>query len=304
MNAGSVHPTARLLSTKPDWPFRIHAVSRGSGCIRKTGPISTAKPCRGLGAPACRQGSPYPQRELTNRGPPERTPPGLYTTGRTPCGDKPERTTPSRSPFGARMQWPEPAHTEQSLARHARPTKGGAVRIRIALATAVAVLVIPAVLFTFLSNSSPVASARPGHAAASRHVAGSRHRAVRIDMKLMSYAAAQKLAKVATFYNAVTTQEEANYFKEITFLKALAAQQAAAAAAQQASAAAAAAAEAALDLGAGPNRWRLGRHEHEHARLGLHPTTRIRRQLHRGWRRRLPVRAWHVGGPDRSQHAG
>ena len=65
---------------------------------------------------------------------------GLYTTGRTPCGDKPERTTPSCSPFGARMQWPEPAHTEQSLARQSRPTKGGAVRIRIALSTALAVL--------------------------------------------------------------------------------------------------------------------------------------------------------------------
>ncbi|HWF16846.1 MAG TPA: transglycosylase family protein [Acidimicrobiales bacterium] len=61
-------------------------------------------------------------------------------------------------------------------------------------------------------------------------------------MKLMSYAAAEKLAKVATFYKAVTAQEEANYFKEITFLNALAAQQAAAAAAQQAAAAATAAA--------------------------------------------------------------
>jgi hypothetical protein len=43
-------------------------------------------------------------------------PPGLHTTGRTPCGTMPERTMPSRSPFGARMQWPEPAPTEQSLA--------------------------------------------------------------------------------------------------------------------------------------------------------------------------------------------
>ena len=42
-------------------------------------------------------------------------PKGLYTTGRTPCGDKPERTMPSRSPFGARMRRPEPANTEQSL---------------------------------------------------------------------------------------------------------------------------------------------------------------------------------------------
>lgn len=48
-------------------------------------------------------------------------------------------------------------------------------------------------------------------------------------MKLMSYAEAQKLAKVANFYNAVTAQEEANYLRESAFLKALAAQQASAA---------------------------------------------------------------------------
>ena len=64
-------------------------------------------------------------------------------------------------------------------------------------------------------------------------------------MKLMSYAQAQKVAKLATFYNAVTAQQEATYFKEIVFLKALAAQQAAAVAAQQAAAARAAAAASA-----------------------------------------------------------
>jgi hypothetical protein len=53
-------------------------------------------------------------------------------------------------------------------------------------------------------------------------------------MKLMSYAEAQKLAKVATFYNAVTAQEEANYLKAVSFLKALAVQQAAAARAKAA----------------------------------------------------------------------
>jgi hypothetical protein len=37
------------------------------------------------------------------------------------------------------MRWPEPANTEQREAQTLRPTKGGAVRIRIALATALAV---------------------------------------------------------------------------------------------------------------------------------------------------------------------
>jgi hypothetical protein len=119
------------------------------------------------------------------------------------------------------------------------------VRIRIALATALAVLVIPAVLFTFFftsSSSVPAASARTTHVVGSRHEAASRHRSARIGMKLMSYSEARKVAKLATFYNTVTAHEEANYFKEVTFLTALAAQQAAAAATQQAAAAAAAAA--------------------------------------------------------------
>jgi hypothetical protein len=53
---------------------------------------------------------------VAKRGHTEDFSPGLYTTGRTPCGTMPERTTPSRSPFGARMQRPEPAPTEQSQA--------------------------------------------------------------------------------------------------------------------------------------------------------------------------------------------
>jgi hypothetical protein len=57
-------------------------------------------------------------------------------------------------------------------------------------------------------------------------------------MKLMSYAQAQKVAQLTSFYNAVTVQEETNYLREVAFLNGLAAQQAAA---QQAAAAAAAA---------------------------------------------------------------
>jgi hypothetical protein len=46
---------------------------------------------------------------------------------------------------------------------------------------------------------------------------------VRIDMKLMSYAQAEKATKLATFYNAVTAQEEQTYLKEIAYFQALAA---------------------------------------------------------------------------------
>jgi Transglycosylase-like domain len=119
------------------------------------------------------------------------------------------------------------------------------VRIRIALTTAVAVTLITAVIFAF-TNTSPVASAkgiRTGavHHGAVRHVAGAHHRTTSPGMKLMSYAQAQRLAKLATFYNAVTRSQEENYLKEVAYLKALqaqkqAAQLAASAAAQRAAA--------------------------------------------------------------------
>jgi Transglycosylase-like domain len=51
------------------------------------------------------------------------------------------------------MRWPEPAYTEQSLALLARPTKGGAVRIRIALATASAVALITTIAISILATS-------------------------------------------------------------------------------------------------------------------------------------------------------
>ncbi len=41
-------------------------------------------------------------------------------------------------------------------------------------------------------------------------------------MKLMSYAQAEKVTKLATFYDAVTAQEETSYLKGIAYLKAIA----------------------------------------------------------------------------------
>jgi len=96
------------------------------------------------------------------------------------------------------------------------------VRTRIALSTALAVLIVVPVLLFALSSTNSAASAR------SRHEAGSRHRVARIDMKLMSYAQAEKASNAATFYNAVTAQEEQTYLKEIAYFQALAAQRSAA----------------------------------------------------------------------------
>jgi hypothetical protein len=135
------------------------------------------------------------------------------------------------------MQWPEPAHTEQSLARLARPTKGGAVRIRIALVTAMAVIALPAIFFAFFSSTS-AASAR-----LTRHEASSQHRTLKIDDKLMSYSQAQNAAKMVNYSNAVELAQEETYLTEVAYLKSLAAQQHAAAQAAAAQAAAAARAQ-------------------------------------------------------------
>jgi hypothetical protein len=101
-----------------------------------------------------------------------------------------------------------------------------------------------------LFSSTPAASAR-----VVRHEAINEHRAVKIDQELMSYAQAEKVAKLATYYDAVAAQQEATYFKDVAFLQAVKQQQAVqqfAAAAARAQAAAAAARARAAALRAAP----------------------------------------------------
>src|ERR1700676_1756927 len=64
------------------------------------------------------------------------------------------------------MQWPEPANTEQSKA-HSRPTKGGAMRTRIAL-----VAIIPVALITVstLTQAAVAPSARASTASPATEV--------------------------------------------------------------------------------------------------------------------------------------
>jgi hypothetical protein len=80
---------------------------------------------------------------------------------------------------------------------------------------AIAVLVLPAILFSLLTVT-PAASTRV------RHEAGTRLRAARIDNRLMSYAQAVKAARLATYYNAVTDNEVKTYLQEAAFLEAVA----------------------------------------------------------------------------------
>jgi hypothetical protein len=141
------------------------------------------------------------------------------------------------------MQWPEPAYTEQSLARLARPTKGGAVRIRIALGTAIVVIAIPASFFALFSSTS-AASAR-----LTRHEAVGHHRTVKLNDTLMSYAQATYASKMVAYANAVEVAyanaveagQVKTYLTEIAYLKSVAAQQATAQAAAASAAARAAA---------------------------------------------------------------
>jgi Transglycosylase-like domain len=115
------------------------------------------------------------------------------------------------------------------------------VRIRIALGTAAAVMVTPAIFFACFSTNS-AASAR-----LTRHEASSQHGTVRINDALMSYAQAENVSKLVAYSNAVTAGqmvayanaveagEVQTYLSEINYIKTVAAQR------QQAAAAAAAA---------------------------------------------------------------
>lgn len=103
-------------------------------------------------------------------------------------------------------------------ARHAasRTTEPTTLRRRITFAAvAIAVIAVPTILISFLTVT-PAASTRV------RHEAGARHRDVRIDDRLMSYAQAERVAKLATFYDAVSAQEVQTYLQDAAFLEAVA----------------------------------------------------------------------------------
>ena len=88
-------------------------------------------------------------------------------------------------------------HRAEPGAQSARPTKGGAMRIRIALTTAVAVIVVavPAVLMSLLS-SDPAWAQATRHEAVGSHQGADAHHAVRINDTLMSYSQARKVAQM------------------------------------------------------------------------------------------------------------
>jgi hypothetical protein len=94
------------------------------------------------------------------------------------------------------------------------------VRTRIALTTAVAVIVIPTFLFTMLF-SSPAASV-PG----TQHGTAAETGTQVLKMKLMSYDQARQAAQLVAYAQAVEAHEVQTYLAEVAYLKAMAAQSA------------------------------------------------------------------------------
>ena len=90
------------------------------------------------------------------------------------------------------------------------------MRIRIALAAAVAVIVVvfPAVLMSLFSSDTAWAQATR-HQAVSSHRGADMHHAVRINDKLMSYSQARKVAKMVTYSNAVRAAQQAAFFQAV-----------------------------------------------------------------------------------------
>jgi hypothetical protein len=113
-------------------------------------------------------------------------------------------------------------HRAEPGAPRARPTKGGAMRIRIALGTAVAVIVfaVPSAL-TSLISSDPASAQATRHEAVGSHQGADAQHAVRINDKLMSYSQARQVAQEVTYANAVEAAQRATFYNDLLFFKAV-----------------------------------------------------------------------------------
>ena len=89
------------------------------------------------------------------------------------------------------------------------------MRIRIALGTAVAVIVVavPSVL-TSLITSDPALAQATRHEAVGSHQGADAQHAVRINDKLMSYSQARQVAQEVTYANAVEAAQQATFYND------------------------------------------------------------------------------------------
>ena len=94
------------------------------------------------------------------------------------------------------------------------------MRIRIALGTAVAVIVVavPSVLTSLITSDPALAQATRHEAVGSHQSADSQH-AVRINDKLMSYSQARQVAQEVTYANAVEAAQQATFYKDLNSLR-------------------------------------------------------------------------------------
>jgi hypothetical protein len=99
------------------------------------------------------------------------------------------------------------------------------VRTRIALTTAVAVIVVavPAVLMSVCTGGPASAQVTRHEAVSSHRVSGTR--AVRIDDTLMSYSEARRVAQMVTYADAVQAAQQTTFYKDLAFFQAVAAQE-------------------------------------------------------------------------------
>ena len=100
------------------------------------------------------------------------------------------------------------------------------MRIRIALTTALAVnaVAVSAVL-TSPFNGDAASAQATRHEAVSSHQGNDACQEVRIDDKLMSYSQARKVAQEVTYANAVEAAQQATFYNDLTWFKAVAAQE-------------------------------------------------------------------------------
>jgi hypothetical protein len=100
------------------------------------------------------------------------------------------------------------------------------MRIRIALGTAVAVIVVavPSVFTSLIGSDPALAQATRHEEVASNQGADPQH-AVRINDKLMSYSEAHQVALEVTYANAVEAAQEATFYNDLSWFQAVAAQE-------------------------------------------------------------------------------
>ena len=94
------------------------------------------------------------------------------------------------------------------------------MRIRIALTTAVAVIIaLPTFIFTLFSSTSAADTRATRHEAVDAHRGASAARVVRISDKLMAYSGERVVAQPTTHADAIQSAKQTTFFNDLTYFK-------------------------------------------------------------------------------------